>query len=191
MDRFRRELSRSRCLLLHGQDHLQRDRDLLSDLILNAEDVVQIAIIALRPQVMPGDSINKLGCDTDLITDLPDASVQDISHAQLTAHLRDLYRPVLVRESRIARDHGEPTDLREIGDDIVSDAAGSWSTGTFPRRVAKRRRAAPSGNSKRPLACPGPACRSPQRLTVEVARSGLKLETPHVASRDAPRGTAF
>jgi hypothetical protein len=42
---------------------------------LNAEDVVQITIIALRPQVMPGDAIDKLGCDTNLITDLPDASL--------------------------------------------------------------------------------------------------------------------
>ena len=47
---------------------------------------------------MPGDGINKLGSDTDLITDLSDTSLQDISHAQLAAYVRDLYRPVLVRE---------------------------------------------------------------------------------------------
>ena len=92
--------------------------------LLNAEDVAQITIIALRPQVMPGDRIDKLGCDPDLITDLPDASLQDISHAQFTAHVLDLDRPVLVRERRISRDHGEATDLREIGDDIVRDAIG-------------------------------------------------------------------
>jgi len=43
---------------------------------LNAEGVVQITIIALRPQVMPGDGIDKLGGDTNLITDLPDASLR-------------------------------------------------------------------------------------------------------------------
>src|SRR4029453_11678075 len=88
------------------------------------EDVVQITIIALRPQVMPGDGINKLGSDTDLITDLPDTSLQDISHAQLAAYVRDLYRPVLVRKRRNTGHPGKPTGLREIGDDIVSDAVG-------------------------------------------------------------------
>src|SRR4029450_10107973 len=39
---------------------------------------------------MPGDGINKLGSDTDLITDLPGTSLQDISHAQLAAYVRDL-----------------------------------------------------------------------------------------------------
>src|SRR4029453_12341085 len=88
------------------------------------EDVVQITIIALRPQGMPGDGINKLGSDTDLITDLPDTSLQDISHAQLAAYVRDLNRPVLVRERRITRNHGKLTDLPEIRDYIVSDAVG-------------------------------------------------------------------
>jgi hypothetical protein len=37
----------------------------LGDLILNAENVVQITIIALRPEVMPSDGINKLGGDTN------------------------------------------------------------------------------------------------------------------------------
>jgi hypothetical protein len=72
--------------------------------------------------MMPGHGIDKLGRDTDLVIDLPDAALQNVSHPQLAAHLRDLHRLVLVREDRITRDDRKPADPGKIGDDVVSDA---------------------------------------------------------------------
>jgi hypothetical protein len=52
---------------------------------LDAEDVAHIAIIALCPQMMSGDGINELGCDTNLPINLSDATLHNISHSQLAA----------------------------------------------------------------------------------------------------------
>ena len=85
--------------------------------------------------------------------------------------------------------YGSPSQRTKAGTFSVR-MTHSWSTGAFPKRVAKRRAAAPTGKSKRLSPAAGPRAARGSACHAQSGPERLKSETPHVASRDPPRGTA-
>src|SRR5439155_16928078 len=65
--------------------------------------------------------VDELGGDPDPIPGLANAALQDVAHAQLPAHLSGIERLALVREDGVARDHEQPGELGEAGDEVPGD----------------------------------------------------------------------
>src|SRR5215469_15311793 len=94
---------RPRCLCA---DQLQVERDCYSacDLVLQREQIVQIAVKPLRPQMSVALSVNQLSGHTDLISPPTHAPFQRVAHSKLAADLFRVDMPVPISECRVARD---------------------------------------------------------------------------------------
>jgi|SRR5215831_19883749 len=57
------------------------------NLILNSENVPQLAVVALGPTVSAGNGIDELSADADAITSATDAAFENVAHAELAADL--------------------------------------------------------------------------------------------------------
>src|SRR5262249_6750819 len=80
-------LNRQGSLLAASQLGLQRVSDRFGDLALDAEDVDELAIKGVGPQMRFAGRLDELNVDTHLIGGFLDAPLQDVGHAKL---LRDL-----------------------------------------------------------------------------------------------------
>ncbi len=98
--------------------------DLVGDLVLQVENVFQRAVVAVGPQMRPGRGLDQLRRDAHPVARLAHASFQDIAHAELTPDLSHIDGSALVGEARIARDHEQPFDPRQAGDDVLDHAVG-------------------------------------------------------------------
>ena len=71
----------------------QRDLELLHhvgrDLVLDLENVVQLAVVGLRPQVRVGAGLDQLRGDPDRVAGLADRAFQHVGHVQRARDLRD------------------------------------------------------------------------------------------------------
>ena len=77
----------------------------LGNLILQRENVGQLAIMAIGPDMLAGGGVYELRCDAHAITALAHAPFEHITHAQFTTHLLYIDGRTFVGEARIARDH--------------------------------------------------------------------------------------
>ena len=107
--------------LRNGELYREDPDDLLGHLVLQGKDVLEIPVITLRPHVVPRGGVDELGGDPDPIPGLANAALQDVAHAQLPAHLSGIERLALVREDGVARDHEQPGELGEAGDEVLGD----------------------------------------------------------------------
>src|SRR5262249_44957813 len=107
-----------------GLLQLRRDRpyDADSHLILQIENVLEIAFKALRPEMYACRGIHELTGDAHPARGFAHASFEDVAHAELTPDLLHVDRPALVSETRVSRDHEEPSHARERRDDLLDDA---------------------------------------------------------------------
>ena len=90
---------------------LQSGDDRTGDLVLDGEDVLEVAVEALRPKMKAAGRIDQLGIDPDAIGHPPDAAFEHITYLQVLRDLPGRRRPSLVLEGRVAR---------------VTDKAESW-----------------------------------------------------------------
>src|SRR5262245_38062330 len=65
-------------------------------LLLYCKDVLQHAVVALRPDVAASQCVDKLGSHTNPIRRPADAALQHIAHAEVPADLPDVRRLALV-----------------------------------------------------------------------------------------------
>ena len=100
-------------LRLDGSD------DVLSDLVLDREDVGEGAVVALDPDVRSTCRIDELAGDPQSLACLANPSPQNITNSELAPDLAHVDRLAPVDEARIARDHQEPLYPREPGDDVL------------------------------------------------------------------------
>src|SRR5207249_11784425 len=75
--------------------------DRAGDLVLDGEDILQLAVVAFGPDVPISLRIDQLHGDTDAITDLAHAAFEDILDAELACDLLHLYGFALVHEGRV------------------------------------------------------------------------------------------
>ena len=75
----------------------QRDLELLHhvgrDLVLDREDVVELAVVGLRPQVRVGAGLDQLRGDAHRVARLAHRAFQHVRHVQRARDLRDLRFP--------------------------------------------------------------------------------------------------
>ena len=103
---------------------LDRGDDRRGDLVLHREDIGESAVVAFGPDVAAGRQVVELRGDAHAVARLAHAAFQDIGDAELRADLLHTDGLAFVDEGRIARDHQEPAQPGERGDDVLADAVG-------------------------------------------------------------------
>ena len=79
-----------RLLLLRQQPHLELLDDRLGDLVLDGEDVGQVAVIAVGPEMRSVCAVDELRVDAHPLARLADASFQHVRDVEPPAHLLDV-----------------------------------------------------------------------------------------------------
>jgi hypothetical protein len=90
--------------------------------VLNGEDVGQLPIEPLRPEVPAGGRVDELRGDPDPAAGLADAALEDMTHAEALADLADIDVLALEGEGRVAGDDEKLRQLRQRGDDVLGNA---------------------------------------------------------------------
>ena len=88
-----------------------RGHDRFSDLVLDCEDIGEIAVVALLPDVAAGRDIVELRRDADAVAALAHAAFEYISHTKLLGDLLHMHGLALVRKRRVAGDDEKPPQL--------------------------------------------------------------------------------
>src|SRR5438105_2840183 len=101
---FRRHLP-DRLFLLRQQLNLELLDDGVGDFVLNGENIGQIAIEALGPDVAAILAVNELSSYPHARSNLPHASFQDKSNAKLLADLLHFHGLVFIGKGSVARDN--------------------------------------------------------------------------------------
>jgi hypothetical protein len=106
------------------QARLDRTDDVARDLILHGEDVAERAVVALGPDMRAGFRLDQLRGDAHARADRAVAALHHVAHAELAADAADVDRASLVGEARVARDHEQPAQPRQVGKDVLHHAVG-------------------------------------------------------------------
>ena len=69
-----------------------------------------------------GLRLDQLAGDADAGCRLAHAAFEHIAHPEFASDLANVRRLALVSEARISRDHEQPFDARQAGDDILNHA---------------------------------------------------------------------
>src|SRR5262245_31928694 len=96
--------------------------DGLRDPVLELEDVFQYAVISVGPEMGTGVRLDELFGDAQAIAALAHAPLEHVANAELAPDLLDVDDLALVGEARIPRDHEQPVDTRQAGDDVLDHA---------------------------------------------------------------------
>ncbi len=129
-----------RLLLVRQQLHPQRRDDRLRDLVLQRENVVQIAVVALGPDMAGIFPIDQLRGDAHPPRP-PAASLLPgwkSTRVALTGDLTDVDGVVLEGEHGIAGHDVKLRDPRQISDDVLRDAGAEVILRRVAGHVAKR-----------------------------------------------------
>jgi len=92
------------------------------DLILQGEDVPQIPIKAVGPEVGAGLGLDQLGGDAHTVGGLAHAALDKVANAELAADLLHIGKPALVDEARLPGDHEQPAHARQRRQNVIDHA---------------------------------------------------------------------
>ena len=95
--------------------HLQRRDDGPRDLVLHREDVGDLPVVGLRPEVVTVAGVHELGGDADLIAGLADASLEHGCDVEL---LRDGAHVLVLALEGKGRGAGRYPEIRHLGEEI-------------------------------------------------------------------------
>jgi hypothetical protein len=110
--------------LLRQQLHLEGIDDAVGDLVLEREDVVQAAVVAIGPEMPAAAAVDQLDGDAHAVPGLAHAALEDMADAERARRLTHFDRLALVGEDRVARDHEQRGHARQVGDDVLGEAVG-------------------------------------------------------------------
>ena len=150
-------------------------------IVLNGENVGELAVEPFRPQVPAGGRVDELGRDPHPIARFAHAAFEDVTHAEALTDLGDMDVLALEGERRISRDDEQRRELRERGDDVFRDAVGEIFLLGVAAHIGERQ------NRNRRLVGQGGRPRHARRL--DVGRPGwlLRNRRPHPQGVDAHR----
>src|SRR5258705_9626971 len=103
---------------------LDRSDDGVGDLVLHGENVGEVAVVTLRPDMTARCGVVELRSDAYAIAAPSHTAFEHVAHPELGSDLLYLDRLALVGERRVARDHEEPAQFRESGYDVFADFFG-------------------------------------------------------------------
>ena len=114
-----------RPLLLGGSDG-RRDSDGrgLSDFILHNENIGEITVIALGPDMIAGLGLNKLCGHPDAVAGFTETAFEHVADAEFTPDLFHIDRTPLEGKGRIPGDHKKRGVAGQRRDDVLSDPIG-------------------------------------------------------------------
>ena len=120
--RGRRASTRARRASRLGREReLDPGRDGARHLALQREHVLQVALVALGPELRLVAGLDQLGGDADPAGVVADAALDDVVHAQVAPDRGDVAARALVPHRRGARDHRQALGLQasELGDHLL------------------------------------------------------------------------
>src|SRR5205814_4038557 len=88
-------------------------RDCFRNLLLHREDVLQLAVVTLRPPLAVVSRIHQLDADSDADAGLADAALEDIRDPQGLSDRARVFAFALETKTRIAPDHAQLADLAQ------------------------------------------------------------------------------
>src|SRR4051794_1077100 len=89
-------------LLSHIQLRFDCCDHTLGNLVLDGENVSEIAVVALGPDMVTGFSLDQLGGDTDAVAGFAHTAFEHITHPQLAPDLLYINGAALVGEGAVA-----------------------------------------------------------------------------------------
>src|SRR5205085_4596303 len=109
---------------LLGRIKLRLDRrdHALGDLVLYREDVREIPIVTLSPEVISRLGFHQLRGYAEPASALPDGTFKDVADTEFTANLLHIDGSAFVRERRVPGDDEEPSNARQCRDDFLDHA---------------------------------------------------------------------
>src|ERR1700756_2925010 len=93
-----------RLLFLGKELHLKSVHNSFRNLVLNLEDVGEIAVVALSPDVVASKPVNQLRVDPDSATRLSDTAFEDVCDIELARDLGHMLRAALEAKGSVACD---------------------------------------------------------------------------------------
>src|SRR5204862_3000302 len=100
-----------RLLLFPQKLKLQCRDDRVRNLVLDYKDVIEVPIVALRPQVAARITGNQLCADSEAASRFPDATFQGVAHVHGPGDLLNVNDLTLEREGAVARDNLQCRDF--------------------------------------------------------------------------------
>ncbi len=107
---------------LRSEGNAQGVSDAASDFVLDGENVLKLAIIALGPNGMPGGTLDQLCSDAQAVSGAANCAFKDEGGAKLLADLRGVGRLVAESKHFRARKNLQLGDFRKLGDDVFGHA---------------------------------------------------------------------
>src|SRR5215472_11358424 len=104
------------------QRRLDSGGDARSDVVLHREDVCQISVITLGPEIGTGGYIDELAADPNPLPGPAHATLEDIADPKVATNLLEIDGFSFVGECRIAGDDEKPAPFRQRRDDVLGNA---------------------------------------------------------------------
>src|SRR5258708_6767997 len=111
------------CRLLLGVSDGRRDSDGrgLSNFVLHGENVREITVVALGPDMVAGLGLNKLSGHANMAAGFADTTFEHVADAELTADPFHIDRAALEGKGRIPGDHEKRGVAGQRRDDVLGD----------------------------------------------------------------------
>src|SRR5262245_35550974 len=92
------------------------------DLVLNGEDISQVAVVTVRPLVIAVPRLDELRRDANPVPGLPDRAFDDVRDVQELADLAEVLVLPLERERRRAAGDAQSLNLRKNVEELLGDS---------------------------------------------------------------------
>src|SRR5437879_7980172 len=102
---FRGALARGARDLRLEDSWLDRGHDAARDPVLQIEDVLHVAVVAVGPEMRRRSCLDELAGDAQPIAGPSDRAFQNVADAELARDVPDVHSPAFVDEAGIAGDH--------------------------------------------------------------------------------------
>src|SRR5262249_8937279 len=93
----------------------------LGNLVLYRENVSEVAVVALGPDMLDALGLDQLRSNPDAIARLAQTAFEHIAHTQFASDLLHVYGAALVGEAGIASDDEQRWVSRQRGDNVLGD----------------------------------------------------------------------
>ena len=94
------------------------------DLVLHGEDIVELAVVALGPDVHVGRRVDELDGNAQPVARLAHAALDQIARAELLGDLAHVDGLSLVDEGRVARDDEQFAPAAQLCEDVLGEPIG-------------------------------------------------------------------
>ena len=147
----------------------QRRHDGRGHLVLDGEDVLELAVVALGPDMRLGLAVDQLHGDAHAVGGLAHASLDHVVDAEFLGDAARRHRLALVHEDGVARDDEEVAEARQLGDDVLGQPVGEELLLRIAAHVGEGQHG-DRGNARRGVLRRRPRCLPAFRALLDDAR---------------------